>query len=98
MEYHWGPKPKLEFPKEDEFDCFKLNFMSNGEVLKFDKNNFIGFADFNGKRIYRKIYINDGNISIEDFSNDVELEEYTAWGEENNGIKVQFSNGYKRVN
>ena len=98
LEYHWGPKPKLEFPKEDEFDCFKLNFMSNGEVLKFDKNNFIGFADFNGKRIYRKIYINDGNISIEDFSNDVELEEYTAWGEENNGIKVQFSNGYKRVN
>ena len=98
LEYHWGPKPKLKFPKEDEFDCFKLNFMSNGEVLKFDKNNFIGFADFNGKRIYRKIYINDGNISIEDFSNDVELEEYTAWGEENNGIKVQFSNGYKRVN
>ena len=98
LEYHWGPKPKLKFPKEDEFDCFKLNFMSNGEVLKFDKNNFIGFADFNGKRIYRKIYINDGNISIEDFSNDVELEEYTAWGEENNGIKVKFSNGYKRVN
>ena len=97
LDYHWGPQPKMKFPKEDEFDCFKLNYMTSGEVLKFDKNNFFGFADFNGKRIYRKIQINDGVVSIEDFSKDVELEEYTSWGEENNGIKVQFSNGYKRI-
>lgn len=88
----------MNFPKEDQFDCFKLKYMSDGEVLQFDKNNFLGFADFNGKRIYRKITLKDGVISIEDFSKDVELEEYNSWGEENNGIKVQFSNGYKRIN
>ena len=27
----------MKFPKEDEFDCFKLNHMTSGEVLKFDK-------------------------------------------------------------
>ena len=97
LAYHWGPQPKMKFPKEDEFDCFKLNHMTSGEVLKFDKNNFVGFADFNGKRIYRKIQINHGVVNIEDFSKDVELEEYNSWGEENNGIKVQFSNGYKRI-
>ena len=97
LAYHWGPQPKMNFPKEDEFDCFKLNHMTSGEVLKFDKNNFVGFADFNGRRIYRKIQINDGVVNIEDFSKDVELEEYNSWGEENNGIKVQFSNGYKRI-
>ena len=97
LAYHWGPQPKMKFPKEDEFDCFKLNHMTSGEVLKFDKNNFVGFADFNGRRIFRKIQINDGVVNIEDFSKDVELEEYNSWGEENNGIKVQFSNGYKRI-
>jgi len=70
--------------------------MSSGEVLKFDKANFLGFAEFNGKKIFRKVFINDGVVSIEDFSNDVELEEYTFWGEEKNGIKVNFSEGYKR--
>jgi hypothetical protein len=39
----------------------------------------------------------DGEVSIEDFSNEVELKEYTSWGEENGGVKVQFSNGYKRI-
>ena len=71
--------------------------MTSGEVLKFDKNNFVGFADFNGRRIYRKIQIKHGVVNIVDFSKDVELEEYNSWGEENNGIKVQFSNGYKRI-
>ena len=97
MEYHWGPKAKIKFPNEDEFSCFKLNYMSDGEVLRFDKNNFLGYAEFNGKRIYRKIRIEDGIVYIEDYSNDVELEEYKAWGEENAGIKVQFSEGYKRI-
>ena len=97
LEYHWGPKVKMKFPKEDEFDCFKLNYMSNGEALEIDKNNFLGFAEFNGKKIYRKIFINDGVVLIEDFSNDVELEEYTSWGEENDGVKQKFSNGYKRI-
>ena len=87
----------MKFPKEDEFDCFKLNYMSNGETLEIDKNNFLGFAEFNGNKIYRKIVIIDGEVRIEDFSNDVELEEYTSWGEENEGVKVQFSNGYKRI-
>ena len=68
----------MNFPKEDEFDCFKLNHMTSGEVLKFDKNNFVGFADFNGRRIYRKIQINDGVVNIQDFSKDVELEEYNS--------------------
>ena len=71
--------------------------MSDGEVLQFDKNNFLGFADFNGKRIYRKITLKDGEVSIEDFSNEVELEEYISWGEQHNGTKAKFSNGYKRV-
>ena len=97
LEYHWGPKVKMELPKEDEFDCFKLNYMSDGTVLKFDKNNFLGFAEFNGKKIFRKISVDNGEISIEDFSNDVELEEYNSWGEKNDGIKVKFSNGYKRI-
>ena len=96
LEYHWGPKLKSKLPLEDEFDCFRLNYMSSGEVLKFDKANFLGFAEFNGKKIFRKVFINDGVVSIEDFSNDVELEEYTFWGEEKNGIKVNFSEGYKR--
>ena len=87
----------MQFPKEDEFDCFSLNYMSGGEVIKFDKYNFLGFADFNGKRIYRKIAFNDGEVRIEDFSNDVELEEYNSCGEEKNGVKVKFSNGYKRI-
>ena len=97
LEYHWGPKAEIKFPEEDEFDCFRLNYMSDGEVLVFDKNNFLGYADFNGKRIYRKISIEDGIVTIEDYSKDVDLEEYTTWGEEKEGIKVQFSEGYKRI-
>ena len=71
--------------------------MSDGEVLKFNKNNFLGYANFNGKKIVRKITINDGSVIIQDFSGDVELEEYTSWGEGRNGVKVKFSNGYKRI-
>ena len=97
MQYHWGPKTKIKFPKEDEFDCFKLNYMSDGVVLDFDKYNFIGYAEFNGKKIYRKIKIKDGVAHIEDYSKDVELEEYTSWGENNEGVRAQFSEGYKRV-
>ena len=97
LDYHWGPKAKIQFPKEDEFDCFKLNYMGDGKVLQFDKYNFLGFAEFHGKRIYRKIEFNDGEVSIEDFSNNVDIQAYTSWGEENNGVKVKFSNGYKRI-
>ena len=71
--------------------------MSDGEVLLFDKNNFLGYAEFNGKRIYRKISIEEGIIYVEDYSNDVELGEYSSWGEDSEGVKVQFSEGYKRV-
>ncbi len=97
LEYHWGPKAGIKIPKEDEFDCFRLNYMGDGHTLIFNKNNFLGYAEFNGKRIYRKISIYDGEVLIEDFSKDVDLEEYTSWGEDNNGVKVLFSNGYKRV-
>ena len=96
LEYHWGPRVEMSFPQEDAFDCFKLNYMGRGQVLKFDKFNFVGYADFNEKRIYRKVTFSDGIITIQDFSNDVELGEYALWGEENHGIKVEFSEGYKR--
>ena len=36
--------------------------------------------------------------AIKDFSKDCELEAYTSWGEKNHGTKVQFSEGYKRIN
>ncbi len=71
--------------------------MSDGEVLTYDKNSFLGYADFNGKRIYRKIRIENGIITIEDYSKDLELREYSSWGEDRNGVKVQFSEGYKRI-
>ena len=70
--------------------------MGDGEVITFDNNNFLGLAEFNGKRIYRKVSIANGFITIEDLSKDVELEEYTSWGEQNSGVKVKFSEGYKR--
>ena len=54
----------MEFPDDTAFDCFKLNNVSSGKVLKFDKFNFIGYADFNKKRIYRKVSLSDGVISI----------------------------------
>ena len=97
LEYHWGPKADIKFPNEDEFDCFRLNYMSDGEVLTYDKNSFLGYADFNGKRIYRKIQIENGIITIEDYSKDIELKEYSSWGEDKNGVKMQFSEGYKRI-
>ena len=97
LDYHWGPKAEIKFPNEDEFDCFRLNYMSDGEVLTYDKNSFLGYADFNGKRIYRKIQIENGIITIEDYSKDLDLREYSSWGEDKNGVKVQFSEGYKRI-
>ena len=97
IEYHWGPKAEIKFKKEDEFDCFRLNYMSDGVVLDVNKSNFIGYAEFNGARIYRKIRIKQGIVYIADYSNDVELEEYASWGEDNEGVKVQFSEGYKRL-
>ena len=48
------------------------------------------------KEFIEKFHYSDGFITIEDLSKDVELEEYTSWGEQNNGIKVEFSEGYKR--
>lgn len=96
MQYHWGPNIDLKFRKEDEFDCFKLNNISNGEALLFDNKNFIGVADFNGKKIYRKLTINNGIITVEDFSVLKNLERYKTWGEMRKGIKEEFSEGYKR--
>ena len=96
-DYHWGPKSNIKYPKLDEFDCFKLN-INDGEVLHHDKYNFLGSAVFEGNKIYRAISIIDGIVSIKDFSKDCELEAYTSWGEKNYGTKVQFSEGYKRIN
>ena len=98
MKFHWGPNADIEFPKESEFDCFKLNYMEDGKVLSLDKNNFLGSAIFNGKKIYRKIVIENGNIQISDFSNDTNLKPYENWGELNEGVKFKFSKGYKRIN
>jgi hypothetical protein len=96
LQYHWGPNINLKFKQEDEFDCFKLNNMSDGEALIFNHDNFLGVANFNGKKIYRKLSINDGIISIEDYSKMNNLKKYESWGESTNGIKVKFSEGYKR--
>jgi hypothetical protein len=96
MQYHWGPNIDLNLRKEDEFDCFKLNNIGNGEALLFDKKNFVGVADFEGSKIYRKLSINDGIITVEDFSILENLERYETWGEMRKGIKVEFSEGYKR--
>ena len=98
MKFHWGPNADIEFPKESEFDCFKLNYMEDGKVLSLDKNNFLGSAIFNGNKIYRKIVIENGNILISDFSNDTNLKPYENWGELNGGVKFKFSRGYKRIN
>ena len=98
MKFHWGPNADIEFPKESEFDCFKLNYMEDGKVLSLDKNNFLGTAIFNGNKIYRKILIENGNILISDFSNDTNLKPYENWGELNEGVKFKFSKGYKRIN
>ena len=68
-----GDQRQIKFPNEDEFDCFRLNYMSDGKVLTYDKNNFLGYADFNGERIYRKIQIKNGTVTIEDFSKHLDL-------------------------
>ena len=97
MIYHWGPNTDLDFPYESEFDCFKLAHASEGKVLKFDKFNFLGSALFNGKEIFRKVNIDNGIISISDFSKDVQIKPYNNWGEQKNGAKFEFSEGYKRL-
>ena len=96
LEYHWGPNINIKFKKEDEFDCFKLNNMSDGNVLTFNKESFLGVAEFNGNKIYRKMELNDGVLSIEDFSKLQNLQKYDSWGEKTGGVKRQFSEGYKR--
>ena len=96
LEYHWGPNIIIKFKKEDEFDCFKLNNMSDGNVLTFNKESFMGVAEFNGNKIYRKMELNDGVLSIEDFSKSQNLQQYDSWGEKTSGVKRQFSEGYKR--
>lgn len=98
MKFHWGPNADIKFPKESEFDCFKLNYMEDGKLLFLDKNNFLGSAVFNGNKIYRKIVIENGNILISDFSSDTNLNPYENWGELNEGVKFKFSKGYKRIN
>ena len=96
LEYHWGPNINIKFKKEDEFDCFKLNNMSDGNALTFNKESFLGVAEFNGNKIYRKMELNDGVLSIEDFSKLQNLQQYDSWGEKTGGVKRQFSEGYKR--
>ena len=96
LEYHWGPNINIKYKKEDEFDCFKLNNMSDGNVLTFNKESFLGVAEFNGNKIYRKMELNDGVLSIEDFSKLQNLQQYDSWGEKTGGVKRQFSEGYKR--
>ena len=47
--------------------------------------------------IFRKVIINNGIISISDFSKDVQIKPYNNWGEQKNGAKFEFSEGYKRL-
>ena len=96
LEYHWGPNIDINFKKEDEFDCFKLNNMSDGNVLTFSKESFFGVAEFNKSKIFRKIKLVNGVLSIEDYSKLQNLQQYESWGENTSGIKRQFSEGYKR--
>ena len=91
MKFHWGPNADIKFPKESEFDCFKLNYMEDGKLLFLDKNNFLGSAVFNGNKIYRKIVIENGNILVSDFSNDTNLNPYKNWGELNEGVTVSYT-------
>ena len=97
VDFHWGPKSNIKYPKLDEFDCFKLR-INDGEVLNYDKYNFLGSAIFEGNKIFRAISISYGIVTVKDFSKDCELEAYTSWGEKNHGTRVQFSEGYKRIN
>ena len=97
MTYHWGPNVNLRFPKESEFDCFKLSHAGDGEVLNIDKYNFLGSAVFNGLEIIRKVTIENGTVSVSDFSKDIEMKPYNNWGESKNGAKLKFSEGYKRL-
>jgi hypothetical protein len=96
LEYHWGPNLNIKFKKEDEFDCFKINNMTDGNVLTFNMENFLGVVEFNGSKIYREIKLDDGILSIQDFSKLQKLQPYDSWGEKTSGIKNQFSEGYKR--
>jgi hypothetical protein len=96
LEYHWGPNLNIHFKKEDEFDCFKINNMTDGNVLTFNMENFLGVVEFNGSKIYREIKLVDGILSIQDFSKLQRLQPYDSWGEKTSGIKNQFSEGYKR--
>ena len=57
----------------------------------------MGSALFNGKEIFRKVIIDNGIISISDFSKDVQIKPYNNWGEQKNGAKFEFSEGYKRL-
>lgn len=98
FKYHWGPNLNINEIKNDEFECFKLSNISDGVLLNFDKNSFLGKVNFLGHDIYRKINITqDGFVEIEDFCMEPILSEYNSWGEESFGIKHEFSNGYKRV-
>ena len=77
---------------------------------QMQKNNYISELELhpmiplivNGIKIGKytadfKYKNNNGEVIIEDFSNNVDIQAYTSWGEENNGVKVKFSNGYKRI-
>ena len=71
--------------------------MSDGNVIRFDKKSFFGVAEFNGSKVYRKIMISDGVLTIEDYSKLQILRPYKSWGEKKSGVKRQFSKGYKRI-
>ena len=69
------------------------SLMEISEPSIFEENKIL----FNGKEIFRKVIINNGIISISDFSKDVQIKPYNNWGEQKNGAKFEFSEGYKRL-
>ena len=63
------------------------------EIIEEYKKDILNYK----KRGFRKIQIDKGIVTIEDYSQDIELKKYSSWGEDKNGVKVQFSEGYKRI-
>lgn len=69
--------------------------MTNGNVLTFNMENFLGVVEFNGSKIYREIKLDDGILSIQDFSKLQRLQPYDSWGEKLVVSKINFQKGIK---
>ena len=65
--------------------------MTNGNVLTFNMENFLGVVEFNGSKIYREIKLDDGILSIQDKDYN-----HTTLGEKKPMVsKINFQKGIK---